>query len=81
MIAHRLSTIQNCDIIIVLKHGVIVEQGTHSELLLIPEGHYRNLWEKQSEQQERLQQEKESKLKEEEELKKALEFRKKTNIN
>ena len=33
MIAHRLSTIQNCDIIIVLKHGVIVEQGTHNDLL------------------------------------------------
>jgi ATP-binding cassette subfamily B protein len=53
MIAHRLSTIQNCDIIIVLKHGVIVEQGTHNELVQIEDGHYRKLWEKQSEQQER----------------------------
>lgn len=33
MIAHRLSTVQNCDIIIVLKHGIIVEQGTHNELI------------------------------------------------
>lgn len=33
MIAHRLSTVQNCDIIIVLKHGVIVEQGHHNDLL------------------------------------------------
>lgn len=33
MIAHRLSTVQNCDIIIVLKYGVIVEQGSHNELL------------------------------------------------
>jgi subfamily B ATP-binding cassette protein MsbA len=46
MIAHRLSTIAGCDIIIVLKYGEIVEQGTHNELLQIPNGHYRNLWEK-----------------------------------
>ena len=50
MIAHRLSTVRNCDMIIVLKHGQIVEQGTHDELLLIEGGFYRNLWEKQSEQ-------------------------------
>lgn len=33
VIAHRLSTIQNCDRIIVLHHGKIKEQGTHSKLL------------------------------------------------
>jgi ATP-binding cassette subfamily B protein len=46
MIAHRLSTVSNCDIIIVLKHGVIVEQGSHDELLRKNDGHYKKLWEK-----------------------------------
>lgn len=32
-IAHRLSTIQNADLICVLQHGCIAEQGTHAELL------------------------------------------------
>lgn len=33
VIAHRLSTIQNADIIIVLKNGQIIEQGTHDDLM------------------------------------------------
>jgi ATP-binding cassette subfamily B protein/subfamily B ATP-binding cassette protein MsbA len=33
VIAHRLSTIRNADRILVIEHGVIVEAGTHSELL------------------------------------------------
>ena len=33
MIAHRLSTVRNADLILVLNHGKLVEQGTHEELL------------------------------------------------
>ena len=43
IIAHRLATIKNCDMILVLDNGEIVEQGTHDELLL-KEGRYYKLW-------------------------------------
>lgn len=43
IIAHRLSTIQKADKIIVLNKGVIVEQGSHNELLQNKNGYYYNL--------------------------------------
>ncbi len=46
IIAHRLATVKNCDTIIVLNNGEIVEQGTHDELLE-KKGEYYRLWEMQ----------------------------------
>ena len=43
VIAHRLSTIQNADLILVVKDGQIVEQGTH-EALMKSEGFYHQLY-------------------------------------
>lgn len=43
VIAHRLSTIKNADLILVMKDGNIVEQGTHIELLN-ENGYYRQLY-------------------------------------
>ena len=51
VIAHRLSTIQNADKIVVINQGEIVETGTHAELLNIPNGAYKALYEMQFKKQ------------------------------
>ena len=43
IIAHRLSTIMNSDRIIVMKHGEIIQEGTHNQLINKP-GEYNKLW-------------------------------------
>ncbi|MFT7519233.1 MAG: ATP-binding cassette subfamily B protein, partial [Kiritimatiellia bacterium] len=43
IIAHRLSTIRHADRIIVMDHGVIVQSGTHEQLVLV-DGLYARLW-------------------------------------
>jgi len=48
MIAHRLSTVRNADIILVVRDGKIVEQGTHRELLQ-KKGYYFSLYTRQYE--------------------------------
>ena len=52
IIAHRLSTIKDCDKIVVLKHGIVVETGRHQDLLRIDNGVYKKLWEEQIKKQE-----------------------------
>jgi len=50
MIAHRLSTVRNADLILVVKNGIIVEQGTHTQLLA-EKGYYHELYTRQYEEE------------------------------
>ena len=40
IIAHRLSAVRHADRIVVMERGQIIEQGTHDELLVYPQGTY-----------------------------------------
>jgi ATP-binding cassette subfamily B protein len=51
IVAHRLSTIRNADVVLVLNHGRLVEQGTHEELVARP-GLYKELYEAQTQHAE-----------------------------
>ena len=43
IVAHRLSTIKNADLILVMKDGNVIEQGTH-DALMSKESFYRSLY-------------------------------------
>ncbi len=48
VIAHRLSTVRALDRILVFAAGRIVEDGSHDDLLVVDDGHYRGLFERQT---------------------------------
>jgi ATP-binding cassette subfamily B multidrug efflux pump len=46
MVSHRISTLQDSDVILVMDHGRIIEQGSHAELLA-HQGYYARIYRKQ----------------------------------
>ena len=52
VIAHRLSTIKNANRIAVINEGELVELGNHDELMSIPSGQYKTLYEMQFKKEE-----------------------------
>ena len=52
VIAHRLSTIKNADRIAVINDGELAELGSHDQLMMLPDGLYRKLYEMQFKNQQ-----------------------------
>ncbi|MFI9201176.1 ATP-binding cassette domain-containing protein [Streptomyces sp. NPDC053048] len=50
LITHRLAATASADVIYVLNQGRLVEAGSHQELMAVPDGHYRELYELQASQ-------------------------------
>ena len=52
IIAHRLAAVRDCDLIVGMTEGRIVEAGSHDDLVRKPDGLYARLWSMQSERAE-----------------------------
>ena len=48
IISHRISSFENCDVILVLQNGELVQMGNHDELMA-QSGYYRTVWNEQNE--------------------------------
>lgn len=44
MVTHRLNLNINCDKVIVLSNGAVIEEGKHEELISKPAGKYKEIW-------------------------------------
>lgn len=47
IISHRVSSFENCDVVLVIQNGAIVQQGSHKELIK-EDGYYKEVWSEQN---------------------------------